>query len=618
MKLLERIELFNTDEYVNYGKNGFIEMYDFSEANLSLENRVKAVSQVASVCYGNDGLKPNFKLYDKLARESIGLPSSSFEFVPVFLKDSGLELIISEYLKRGITEHFKDDVPNVIRYGYHTERGLVTNLRALMYDLTYIDMLDLIESDLFLNNKEDAEFIKNNFFVFKIKATIRDFRQLLRHRRGSFQELCIAGDTLIQTSKGKRKIEDLYKQQYKKGTDGRLPKVKTYDFNLKKFVYAPIKEVFYTGKKKVYEVVIQYGSNGKVYKIKATKDHKFLTKSGWKRLKDIKLKEFLAINGQPLYRNKEWLKERKEYYIKQGICLKDWVKIEGFNYNTIRKWLRIHGLQYTPKEASGCYEVWNKGLKGKLSHTYGRVLNFDVREKISKKLVKPLGDTKQGWRKRVTSYWEADFRRNKILKKYNYKCVMCNSQKDLELDHIKPVSLYPELAFDENNIQILCKKCHQFKTKEEVKIIKQTIKYGMLISIKEVGEVDTYDIEVEHIDHNYVANGVVVHNSRRYTTDKKVPLEFRFNKELSKTLDLDRLVDNYNLMYDKLLFDGVKAQEARDILPVSLYSTLWVAFYKDGLKNFIDLRTKSSTQKELRIIAENMKELTKRNTDVDI
>jgi len=36
-----------------------------------------------------------------------------------------------------------------------------------------------------------------------------------------------------------------------------------------------------------------------------------------------------------------------------------------------------------------------------------------------------------------------------------------------EVDHIEPVALAPELAWDENNCQALCKSCHSVKTGKE-------------------------------------------------------------------------------------------------------------------------------------------------------
>ena len=209
MKLEKRSELFSAG-YYNTGNTGFLELWDFSDANLSMENRVKAVSQVASVCFGNNGLKPNFKLYDKLSRESIGLPSSSFEFIPVILNEHKINLLDSHFrvvmqnfyglLKTGSEWNYKDFVPNVVRYGYvFVDKGkqyILTNLRALMYDLEFIQKnitskhLPSVDDKYWLNTKEEVEtYIKKLFVVFRVKATIRDFRQLFRHRRAFQQEL---------------------------------------------------------------------------------------------------------------------------------------------------------------------------------------------------------------------------------------------------------------------------------------------------------------------------------------------------------------------------------------------------------------------------------------------
>jgi len=578
---------------------GFVELYDFSRANVDNQSRINAITKVASICVGKDEATKPEKLFKRLSKESSMLPSSSFEFCPICLNMSQIEHIVNS--KIDINYSY---VAHIIKYGelIDDSKYLLTNLRALIYDVGLDNTLNNYYSE-----PNEIQVIKDNFFVFKMKIPIFVARQTQRHRV-NFQELCISGNSLITTSKGKRKIEDLYNQQYKYKNhfNNRLPKIKTYDFDLNRFIYVPINEVFYTGKKKVFKIKIQYGTNGKFYEIETSKNHKFLTINGWKKLKDIKQGDFLAINGQKLYKNKEWLKEKKEYYLEKGIGLKDWVKIEGLNYNTIRTWLRKHNIQYTQKEASSCYDVWNKGIKGKNSHCFGRIHSDNTRQMISKKLSKPLGTTKGGWRKRASSYWEAEFRRTKILDKYNHKCNYCGSTKELELDHIKSVSLYPKLAFDEDNMQILCKKCHKSKSIEEYKITKQTIKYGMVISIKEVGIVDTYDIEVAHKDQNYVANGIVVHNSRRFVSGSKIPFEFYEPDD-----SMEDLNDNLVLAYNKLVKQGMKPERARAVLPQSLYTTIWSAWNKSQLDNFFKLRIDKHAQQEIRLLAENMRELIK-------
>jgi len=58
-----------------------------------------------------------------------------------------------------------------------------------------------------------------------------------------------------------------------------------------------------------------------------------------------------------------------------------------------------------------------------------------------------------------------------VMERDNYTCQKCNSKKEIVADHIKPFSIFPELRFDINNGQALCKNCHQLKTSSELKII---------------------------------------------------------------------------------------------------------------------------------------------------
>lgn len=54
--------------------------------------------------------------------------------------------------------------------------------------------------------------------------------------------------------------------------------------------------------------------------------------------------------------------------------------------------------------------------------------------------------------------------RHKALEVYGNKCSCCGSVADLQVDHIKPRSHYPELALELDNLQILCKLCNQGKS----------------------------------------------------------------------------------------------------------------------------------------------------------
>jgi hypothetical protein len=51
--------------------------------------------------------------------------------------------------------------------------------------------------------------------------------------------------------------------------------------------------------------------------------------------------------------------------------------------------------------------------------------------------------------------------RQKVLKKYDFKCTHCNSTKNLAIDHIKPYSKGGSDTI--KNLQVLCKSCNSKK-----------------------------------------------------------------------------------------------------------------------------------------------------------
>ena len=53
--------------------------------------------------------------------------------------------------------------------------------------------------------------------------------------------------------------------------------------------------------------------------------------------------------------------------------------------------------------------------------------------------------------------------RRQAFQKYGGQCLKCENKNNLEVDHVKPRSKYPELELDINNLQILCRECNLFK-----------------------------------------------------------------------------------------------------------------------------------------------------------
>jgi 5-methylcytosine-specific restriction endonuclease McrA len=72
-------------------------------------------------------------------------------------------------------------------------------------------------------------------------------------------------------------------------------------------------------------------------------------------------------------------------------------------------------------------------------------------------------------KKKVNFYstWAWRKLRYKVIKHYGRTCMMCNAHGEgvqIQVDHIKPRSLYPEDALDFDNMQILCADCNMGKS----------------------------------------------------------------------------------------------------------------------------------------------------------
>ena len=109
--------------------------------------------------------------------------------------------------------------------------------------------------------------------------------------------------------------------------------------------------------------------------------------------------------------------------------------------------------------------------------------------------------------------------------------------------------------------------------------------------------------------------------SRRYVSGKKQPFEFyisekmqgviseHFDDESNFFFDTSDIIDICLEHYNEAIAAGVKPEEARRILPQAMKTTIWGAFQPAQLANFFTLRLDKSAQREIRTVAEAMKEL---------
>ncbi len=464
-------------------------------------------------------------------------------------------------------------------------------------------------------------------------------QQILRHRSFTFQEFCVTGDTKITTilpstgSPAYIEIKTLYERQNWKNYKN--INLRVYDQKEKKFTTSKLKEVFFTGLKPVFLVTLSDGKN-----IKCTKDERFLTKDGFIPLKDIVLgidennesivvvgnESPVAVNGDICYRNKEWMSRvRKETPI---LSLAQIAERAKTSTHTIRKYLRIHGLQFTKREVAQYSPIWNKGLSG---YKISLVHSEEHLEAIRKARSGSNSNLWKGGSVRSDRLKIADWCgsiRSKKLKEYSFCCKNCGGRENLELDHIVSVDDNKELAYCYENIQVLCNSCHtekhsnsgerkKWRSKSNGNVL--VPRFVKIQSVKYIGMEDTYDLEVIHDSHNYVANKILVHNSQRYAEAldcevyeaRRQDLKNRQNsiddmseEDREKFLGMQKWIWKHSHdMYKKALGMGIAKEQARFLLPLGTQTTLYMTGNVRSWITYCQVRCGPGVQLEHREIA---------------
>lgn len=233
---------------------------------------------------------------------------------------------------------------------------------------------------------------------------------------------------------------------------------------------------------------------------------------------------------------------------------------------------------------------------------------------------------------------------------YDYTCQSCMGRGGrLHAHHIMPVWADAARAREIGNLITLCDSCHRrvHRTRDSELGFAQDradrIGFAVdlpapdrrgwkltghpveVLAIEYLGLRQTYDLCVNGPWHNFVANGVVVHNSfnefsLRYakaTDDFYVPeledvrgqvgkpgaytfepvddeLASRTREELRKVYDVA-----YET-YTSLVEAGVARELARSVLPVGAYTEFYWTVNARSLMNFVSLRAAETAQREIR------------------
>lgn len=112
-----------------------------------------------------------------------------------------------------------------------------------------------------------------------------------------------------------------------------------------------------------------------------------------------------------------------------------------------------------------------------------------------------------------------------LLERQQNMCAHCGSLRKLEVHHVVPVHVDRSVALDIHNVVAVCRECHYsaHKTQGWQKGTKSTLRWESVVSVESVGARDTYDIEVAGDYPNFMANGLIVHNSRSTASSRATP-----------------------------------------------------------------------------------------------
>jgi thymidylate synthase (FAD) len=364
----------------------------------------------------------------------------------------------------------------------------------------------------------------------------------------------------------------------------RRMRVRALNEDTNEFGVAHISDVIDKGVQPVYRLTLADGKE-----ITLTENHRMLTDDGWLTMREAvglhgdgesaaATKECrVAVNGVPSYQDPVWLAARRS----EGLSVAEISAEAGCSYHTVRKWLARHGLSFRNDERRG-RTPWNKGLKGyrtSLKHSSAHLAAIRAARS---------GSASNFWRDGVSSDRAANMAR------------FADS-----VGHVRDVDV-------------------PVRTGQRL-----SGHYVDVISVHYVGVRQTYDLSIDGPWHNFVANGIVVHNSfnefsMRYakaTDEFYVPSPGDIRSQVGKpgaytfeTVDvelaerargeIEAVYEQAYGAYERLVEAGVARELARAVMPVGAYTQFYWTVNARALMNFVSLRAAETAQLEIRRYAD--------------
>jgi thymidylate synthase (FAD) len=416
-------------------------------------------------------------------------------------------------------------------------------------------------------------------------------------------------------------------------------------------------DVYKNGLKPVFRVVLADGKT-----IEATRDHRFLFAEGWRTLAEatglretggkavwLEGEHFLYVNGAAeeipaMYQDPSWLQRE---YRGHRRSIADIAEACGVSYPTIRKWLTRYQLT---ERGRGDFKVgsvpWNRGK------TYRTGPNELPPDSLARIRAARSGPRSNFWRGGLSTERESIGRWTtqvaaKVHARNGWTCQLCTHRaSELHCHHIVPVWADIDRARDVDNLTSLCGDCHRSLQGRELEFVERLggppvkmewvprprvawnrldrAKLVRIESIEYVGEKETYDLEVEGPFHNFIANGVVTHNSvnelsARYSLmpllfympkEEQYELQSRSNKQgreggappevyREAVARWEKLRADAGDAYRWMLEEDVAREIARIDLPLSTYTQWYWKVDLHNLLHFLSLRVDPRAQWEI-------------------
>jgi thymidylate synthase (FAD) len=356
--------------------------------------------------------------------------------------------------------------------------------------------------------------------------------------------------------------------------------------------------------------------------------------------------------GEEAYASKAWLETK---WVTEGLPASRIARECGASVSTIRKWLRVHALTNHPFHDSHPqfprgHIPWNRGKTYRLGPRPMTPLRLEIvraarADRASNFWKGGISEDREGIGRWTTQIAPAIHSRN------HWTCQLCFHRKpNLHAHHIIPVWADLSKARDSSNLTTLCDECHREVHKDERAYVEMlggppvveewiprpgiawnrwtVARMERIEKLEFLGYRMTYDLAVEGPFHNFVANGIVTHNSvnehsARYSIipdeyEVPPPEEVRHQSGRSRQgrgeplpgevvdrfrSDLERVSKDAYEAYARALDAGVARETARLLLPVAYY-TQW--YWKVDLWNlfhFLSLRLDPHAQEEIRLYA---------------